>query len=158
MGTIFSELKRRNVIRVALAYIVTAWLLLQVADVVLNNIEAPDWVFQAILLILAISFPIALIFAWAYEMTPEGLKKEKDIDRSKSITPATGRKLDFVIIGMLALALGYFLWERQSYVAPDAESDASEMTDQVRWSGALSPFCLSLICRRTRSRNGLRMD
>ena len=145
MGTIFSELKRRNVIRVALAYIVTAWLLLQVADVVLNNIEAPDWVFQAILLILAISFPIALILAWAYEMTPEGLKKEKDVDRSKSITPATGRKLDFVIIGMLVLALGYFLWERQSYVAPSGDPASAELADartgsMIRRSIAVLPF------------------
>ena len=129
MGTIFSELKRRNVIRVALTYIVTAWLLLQVVDIVLNNIEAPDWVFQAILLLLAISFPIALIFAWAYEMTPEGFKKEKDVDRSKSITPATGRKLDFIIIGMLVLALGYFLWERQSYVAPSGDPASAELAD-----------------------------
>jgi TolB-like protein len=145
MGTIFSELKRRNVIRVALAYIVTAWLLLQVVDIVLNNIEAPDWVFQAILLLLAISFPIALIFAWAYEMTPEGFKKEEDIDRSKSITPATGRKLDFIIIGMLVLALGYFLWERQSYVAPSGDPASAELADvragsMIRRSIAVLPF------------------
>ncbi len=145
MGTIFSELKRRNVIRVALAYIVTAWLLLQVVDVVLNNIEAPDWVFQAILLILAIGFPIALIFAWAYEMTPEGLKKEKDVDRSKSITPVTGRKLDFIIIGMLVLALGYFLWERQAYLAPSGDPASAELADagtgsMIRRSIAVLPF------------------
>ncbi len=122
MGNIFGELKRRNVIRVALAYIVTAWLLLQLTAVVLNNIEAPNWLFQSIMLLLAIGFPIALLFAWAYEMTPVGLRKEKDVDRSQSITPTTGRKLDFIIIGMLVLALGYFLWERQSYVSPSIET------------------------------------
>ena len=145
MGNIFSELRRRNVIRVALAYIVTAWLLLQVADVVLNNIEAPDWVFQTILLMLAIGFPVAVIFAWAYELTPEGLKKEKDVDRSKSITPATGRKLDFAIIGMLVLALGYFLWERQSYVVPSGDTASAELVDartgsMIRRSIAVLPF------------------
>lgn len=135
MGNILSELKRRNVIRVALAYIVTAWLLLQLADVVLNNIEAPEWVFQSIMLVLAIGFPIALLFAWAYEMTPEGLKKEKDVDRSESITHLTGRKLDFVIIGALVLALGYFIWERQTPV-DSADSVESSEVATVAGSGA----------------------
>ena len=109
MGQLIQELKRRNVIRVAVAYAVVAWLLLQVADVVLDNIEAPTWVFQAILLLLIIGFPVALIFAWAFELTPEGVKKEKDVDRSDSVTPFMGRKLDFVIIGALVVALGYFV-------------------------------------------------
>ncbi len=79
----FDELKRRNVFRVGVAYLIAAWLLLQVADVVLDNIEAPTWVFQAILLLLVIGFPVAIIFAWAFELTPEGLQKEKDVDRSE---------------------------------------------------------------------------
>jgi TolB-like protein/Tfp pilus assembly protein PilF len=112
MGQLFEELKRRNVLRIAIAYIVTAWLLLQVADVVLNNIEAPDWVFQAILLLVALGFPFALIFAWAYELTPEGLKREHEVDRSESITHLTGRKLDFIIIAVLVLALGYFAFDK----------------------------------------------
>ena len=88
----FAELKRRNVIRVGIAYVVVAWLIMQFSDVVLNNISAPGWVFQVIMLILAIGFPLVLIFAWAFEMTPEGIKKEKDVDRSQSITPHTGKK------------------------------------------------------------------
>ncbi len=80
MASVWDELKRRNVVRVAVAYAVIAWLLLQVADVVLNNIESPSWVFQTILLLLVIGFPLALIFAWAFELTPEGIKKEKDVD------------------------------------------------------------------------------
>ena len=91
MASVWGELKRRNVVRVAIAYAIVAWLLLQVADVVLDNIEAPTWVFQAILLLLIIGFPLALIFAWAFELTPEGLKKEKDVDRSQSITPTTDK-------------------------------------------------------------------
>ena len=100
----FDELKRRNVFKVGIAYIVVAWLLLQVADVILNNVEAPGWVFQVILLVLAIGLPLISLFAWAFEMTPEGLKREREVDRSQSITPQTGRKLDFMIIGVMALA------------------------------------------------------
>jgi len=106
------ELMRRNVFKVGVAYVIVAWLLLQVADVVLNNIEAATWVFQAILLVLVIGFPLSLFFAWAYELTPEGLKKEKDVDRLESITHVTGRKLDYLIIAALILALGYFAFDK----------------------------------------------
>jgi TolB-like protein/Tfp pilus assembly protein PilF len=108
----FTELKRRNVFRVGIAYAVVAWLVMQFADVVLNNITAPGWVFQAIMLLLAIGFPIVLVFAWAFEMTPEGLKKEKNVDRSHSIAPRTGRKLDRAIIVFLVVALGYFVYDK----------------------------------------------
>jgi adenylate cyclase len=110
----FNELKRRNVIRVGIAYVVIAWLTMQFADVVLNNIEAPGWVFQAIMLVLAIGFPFVLVFAWAFEMTPEGLKKEKDVDRSQSITPQTGKKLNNTILVLMALAIGYLLFDKFS--------------------------------------------
>ena len=128
------ELNRRNVLRVAIAYIVTAWLLLQVADVVLNNIEAPDWVFQAILLLVALGFPFALIFAWAFELTPEGLKREHKVDRSESITHITGRKLDFIIIAVLVLALGYFAYDK---FLLQPVSDSQQMANK---SIAVLPF------------------
>src|SRR5210317_1792367 len=67
----FEELKRRNVFRVGIAYAVSAWVLLQVVDLVLENISAPDWVMQVFMLALAIGFPLALFFAWAFELTPE---------------------------------------------------------------------------------------
>jgi TolB-like protein len=121
----FRELKRRNVIRVGVAYLVTVWLLLQVSDVVIGNIGAPDWVFKAIMLILAIGFPMALIFAWVFELTPEGIKKEKEVDRARSIAPQTGRKLDFTIIGLLALGLAYFIWESRFAAAPGAAGAAT---------------------------------
>ena len=70
------------------------------------------WVFQVILLLLAIGFPLALLLAWAFELTPEGLKKEKDIDRPESITHITGRNLDFSIIGVLAVALVFFALDK----------------------------------------------
>jgi len=110
--SLFEELKRRNVIRVGIGYLITAWLLLQVVDLVLENINAPDWVMQVFMLALAIGFPLALFFAWAFEMTPEGLKKEKEVDRSQSITNVTGRKLDRAIILVMTLALAYFAWDK----------------------------------------------
>lgn len=117
------ELKRRNVFRVGIAYAITTWLLLQVSDVVLGNIEAPGWVFKAIMLVLALGFPVVLLFAWAFELTPEGIRKEKDVDRTQSITPTTGRKLDYAIIALLALGLAYFIWESRFSVK---ESDSRE--------------------------------
>jgi len=130
MTSFWGELKRRNVVRVALAYIIATWLLLQVADIVLNNIEAPDWVFQAILLVVVLGFPIALIFAWAFELTPEGLKKEKDVDRSESITHVTGRKLDFLIISVLVLALVYFAYDKFLF-APTGDEPAVTAATQL---------------------------
>ncbi len=106
------ELKRRNVFRVGIAYVVLAWLTAQVADLVLDNIAAPHWLMQAILLLLGLGLPLALFFAWAFELTPEGLKKEKDVDRARSIAGHTGRKLDHLIIGVLVLALGYFAYDK----------------------------------------------
>ncbi len=138
MTSFWGELKRRNVVRVAVAYVIVAWLLLQVADVVLNNIEAPDWVFQAILLLVALGFPFALIFAWAFELTPEGLKKEKDVDRSESITHVTGRKLDFIIIGVLVGAVGFLLVDK-IYLS-EGDTAADEIIATERQSIAVLPF------------------
>ena len=127
----FKELKRRNVFRVGIAYIVVAWLVLQVADVVLNNITAPGWVFQVIMLVLGLGFPLVLIFAWAFEMTPEGLKRENEVDRSTSITHKTGRKLDFTIIGIMALALTYFIWEARFADKPAEEVVSDTAVEQT---------------------------
>jgi len=107
-----NELKRRNVFRVGIAYVVVAWLTMQVTDVVINNIEAPDWVFQVMMLVLAVGFPIVIIFAWAFEMTPEGIKKEKDVDRTQSVTHQTGRKLDRMIIGIMAVVIAFLVVDR----------------------------------------------
>ncbi len=124
------ELKRRNVFKVGAAYVVVAWILAQITDVFLENFGAPDWVIKTVLLLLMVGFPLALFFAWAFEMTPEGLKKEKDIDRSQSITTQTGRKLDFTIIGLMALALGYFAIDK-FIIAPALNRDNAETTAEV---------------------------
>ncbi len=122
MGRVFTELKRRNVFRVAIAYLVATWLVLQVADLVLENIAAPDWVIQVFMLVFALGFPFALIFSWAYELTPEGLKREKDVDRGQSITGDTGRKLDMATIGMLVAVLAFVGYERTIVTEPGAEA------------------------------------
>jgi len=128
----FEELKRRNVVRVGVVYLIAAWLLAQVADLMLESFHAPDWVIQAILVVLIIGFPLALIFAWAFELTPEGLKKEKDVDRSQSITAATGRKLDRSIIAILVVALVYFVWESRFNTVEDLQKQAAPASAETR--------------------------
>ena len=93
----FNELKRRNVFRVGIAYAVATWVLIQIADILLDNFGAPTWVMKSLVLVLAIGFFVALFFAWAFEMTPEGVKRESEIDRSQSVTQQTGQKLNFAI-------------------------------------------------------------
>jgi len=99
------ELKRRNVIRVAILYFVSSWLLLQLTDVLSSLLPVPDWTGSLVFLLLLVGLAPALIFAWVYEMTPEGLKREKDIDRSHSITSHTARKINAVIAVLLVLAI-----------------------------------------------------
>ena len=108
----FNELKRRNVFKVGISYVVTAWILLQVVDIVLENITAPGWVMQVFMLAMVIGFPLALIFAWAFEITPEGVKLEKDVDRSKSIARETGQKMNRHIIVALSIAVVLLLVDR----------------------------------------------
>ena len=103
--SLFSELRRRNVFRVAIAYSITAWLVAQVAELAFDSFGSPEWVMKTLLFVLAAGLVFAVIFAWAFELTPEGLKREKDVDRSESITHETGRKLNVTIIGVLAAAL-----------------------------------------------------
>ncbi len=130
--SLFVELKRRNVFRVGIVYAVVAWLIVQVADVMIDNIGAPDWLFGTILLLLGIGFPVVVVFAWAFELTPEGIKREKDVDRSQSITGETGRRLDRSIIVVLVLALAYFAVDKFGG-SPPAEPDpqpAAETADE----------------------------
>ena len=130
--SLFNELKRRNVFRVTIAYIVMAWVVMQVADVILNNIVAPAWVFHVLLLFLAIGLPFAVFLAWAFELTPEGLKREHEVDRKQSITSQTGRKLDRTIIVVLLLAVAWFAWDR--YRVEEPVSQPVSMEQQTRAS------------------------
>ena len=106
-----SELKRRNVFRVGIAYAVAAWVLLQVFDVIGDILELPPWGGKLILAMLVIGFFIALIVAWAYELTPDGVKRDSEIDPNQAITTTTRRKLDGLITGLLLLAVAYLLFD-----------------------------------------------
>jgi TolB-like protein/Flp pilus assembly protein TadD len=120
--SLLQELKRRNVFRVGIAYLVGAWVLAQVAELLLSNFEAPAVVMKSILVVLIIGFPVAMFLAWVYELTPEGIKPEAKVDRRQSITSQTGRKLDRVIIAFLVVALGYFAYDK--FAAPVGGSRA----------------------------------
>ena len=140
MGTFFDELKRRNVVRVGIAYVVVCWLVFQIGEILFPEFGAPDWVFKTLILLLAIGFPFAMIFAWAFELTPDGIKKTKDVHVGTSVTASTGRRLDFIIIAALVVALIYFVWERQSPIGDAttnsvAEPIAEEMVDETVATG-----------------------
>ncbi len=139
---IYTELKRRNVFRVGAAYAVASWVLLQIFDVISPIFELPEWAPKLILIILAIGLVPALIFAWAFEMTPEGLKKESEVDRSASIVSATGHRLNYVITGFLILAVVLLLAERQFRPVVVAEPDASVASEETEneKSIAVLPF------------------
>ena len=124
--SLFDELKRRNVFRVGIAYVVLGWLLLQVTDVVVPILELPEWVAKLVLFLLLIGLPLVLFFAWAFELTPEGVKREREVDRGRSITHQTGRKLDRIIIAVLVIALAWFAWDRYGRGPGDPVQDGSE--------------------------------
>jgi TolB-like protein/Tfp pilus assembly protein PilF len=107
----FAELKRRNVYKVAVAYAVLAWLLIQIATQVFPFFEIPNWGVRLIVLFIVIGFPIALILAWAFELTPEGIKRAEDVDLSKSVTPKTGRKLTVIMLAIFVLALSLLVFQ-----------------------------------------------
>lgn len=109
MSSFFGELKRRNVVRVSIAYIVVSWLLIQAAGVLEPALLLPDWVDRVVTVLLLIGFPIVILFAWAFELTPDGVKLTREVDRSHSITPATGKKLEHFTIAALALVVVFFV-------------------------------------------------
>jgi len=126
--SLFEELKRRNVFRVGIAYLVSSWVLLQVLDVVGEILELPPWGGKLILAVLVAGFFVTLFVAWAYELTPEGIKRESEVDRSQSIAPQTGRKLNALIFALMALAIAYLLFDK-FYLAPRlAQQEAASVT------------------------------
>jgi TolB-like protein len=116
---LFAELRRRNVFRVGIAYLLLAWIAIQVTDTVAPALNLPDWTLAFVTWMSILGLPLALFFAWAFELTPEGLKREKEVDRSESITGVTGRRIDFVVIGLLLIAVVFLVVD--NYVFDDAE-------------------------------------
>lgn len=137
---LFAELRRRNVFRVAVAYAVVAWLLAQVADVAFDNFGAPDWVPKSVLFILILGFPLAVFFAWAFELTPDGVKRERDVDRSQSITATTGRKLNRLIIIVLVAAVGFLLVDKFVLQPAPEATVAGDAPGEIDKSVAVLPF------------------
>ncbi|MDH3439278.1 MAG: hypothetical protein OEM63_00905, partial [Gammaproteobacteria bacterium] len=136
----FSELKRRNVIRVALLYLVASWLLLQVADVGISLLGIPDWAGRFVFLLLLMGFPLVMVFSWAYEITPEGVKREKDVPREQSITDETARKLNTAVIVLLLVSLGTLGLDRlipEQVAAPQQSAEA--VTDESVPTAASAP-------------------
>jgi TolB-like protein/Tfp pilus assembly protein PilF len=127
----FTELKRRNVIRMAGLYLVGAWLLVQVAGTVLPMFGAPDWLPRSIVILLAIGFVPALIFSWVFELTPQGLKRDEEVTPEQSIAPQTARRMDRMIIVVLLLALGYFAFDKFVW-APRREAARSQTSPNER--------------------------
>lgn len=151
--SLFKELRRRNVFRVGAAYIIIAWLVAQVLQLVFESFGTPDWAIKTVLVLLATGFPFALFFAWAFEMTPEGLKREHEVDRTQSITPQTGKKLDYMVIGVLALSLAYFAYDkyvlsigRETAAIESAVEDAASqaLTEQAAAADAAAKSAKSI--------------
>ncbi len=143
MRNIIKELTRRNVTKVAFVYIIAGWITMQVVDVMFPALNLPDWMVSAVAAFVLIGFPFALIFAWAFEMTPEGLKREKDVDRSESITPDTGRKLSRSVVIILTIAVGFLLIDK-FVLNPVGDEPASDNVEIVATDGkpsiAVLPF------------------
>jgi TolB-like protein len=166
-----AELKRRNVFRVAIAYVAVGWLVLQVAALLLPAFELPNAYLKALIGAFAIGFIPALVLAWVYELTPEGLKRESEVDRTQSVTHLTGRKLDFLVIGVLGAVVVLLLLDkfvlaprvtaRVAAAAPGAAAvpaadasiavlpfiDLSQAKDQEYFSDGLSEELLDLLAK-----------
>ena len=136
MGLV-SELRRRNVLRMAALYAVAAWLIMQVAEVVVSLAALPEWSGQVVLVLLAIGFPIALVFSWFYELTSEGISLEKDVPPENSITHVTGRRIDFIVISLLSAAVILFAWHSWW---PSTLADKSIAPDKAIESIAVLPL------------------
>src|SRR2546423_926108 len=112
MSNFFAELRRRNVYKVAVAYAIVSWLLIQAASILFPTFEAPPWVMKVVVAVIFLGFPLALILAWAFELTPEGIKRTEEVAPNESMTRRTGRQLDFIIIGVLVLAVALLVLDR----------------------------------------------
>jgi hypothetical protein len=139
IGNFFAELKRRNVYKVAVAYAVVSWLLIQAASIFLPAFNAPQWAMQIIILILVVGFPIALVFSWAFEITSEGIVRESEVKADESITHHTGRKIVALTIVVALIAAGLFVFQMlraRSTIAPRQSETATVPSKSI----AVLPF------------------
>jgi TolB-like protein/cytochrome c-type biogenesis protein CcmH/NrfG len=122
---LIDELKRRNVFRVGAAYVLLGWIVVQVTDTVSPALNLPDWTLPFVTWMGIVGFPFALFLAWAYELTPDGIKREAGVDRTESMTDTTGRKLDVALIALLVIAIGFIAWDTFS----DTQDEATQLAD-----------------------------
>jgi TolB-like protein/tetratricopeptide (TPR) repeat protein len=132
-GNFFSELRRRNVYKVAVAYAIVAWLLIQAASILFPTFEAPAWVMKVFVSAIILGFPVALIFAWAFEITPEGIKRESEVAPNESITRHTGRKLVWttIVLAVIAAGLLIFQFTRKTNVTSNVNAGAESKSIAV---------------------------
>lgn len=135
--SLIAELKRRNVARVAVAYAIVAWLLAQIADLLFGAFGAPDWALRTFVILLLLGFPVALLLAWAFELTPDGIRRESAA-RADRPAAAPSRKLDAVIFGVLALAVAFLLLDR--FVLSTDDDSGSATSAELEASIAVLPF------------------
>jgi len=151
---LISELRRRNVFRMAVLYAVAAWLIMQVAGVLIDLAKLPDWIGTTILWLLAVGFPIALIVSWFYELTPEGINLEKDVEAAESITHVTGRRIDFIVISLLCAGLILFAYDKW-WIGPPPEKSIAVLAfenmsgdpEQEYFSDGISEELLNLLAQ-----------
>ena len=155
----WNELKRRNVIKAAIAYLVVAWLITQVLSIILPAFEAPSYVLKIALVILLIGFPIWIVFSWVYEFTPDGIRKTEDIEPEKSIMPKTGSRLNRVIILALSVAVVFLIYDKITQkpvkvvdtgaksIAVLAFADMSPNKDHEYFSDGISEELLNLLAK-----------
>jgi len=139
MLSLFAELKRRNVFRVAGVYAVVAWLVAQIVALAASSFAAPDWVMQMLIVGLIVGFPVALVFAWAFELTPQGVKRTESVTDGESITGETGRKLDVAILGVLVLVAGLAIFQIFRPTAPVSVTPGTALTQPEQESAATEP-------------------
>ena len=141
MHDFFSELKRRNVVRVGIAYVVVSWVLLQFVDVVAPLLGLPEVFQRGVFLALVLGLPIALVLSWAYELTDDGVKKTEEVDKSESLTHRTGQTLNKLVMVGLLVAVGFLLYDKFSIPEPVAEVIPEPLAEQaVQASIAVLPF------------------
>ncbi len=126
----YSELRRRNVFKVGIVYVVVAWLLLQVSDTLGPALHLPEWFVSAVAFLLILGFPVAIIFAWAFDLTPEGLKSETQADPVAPEAGQIGRKLNYIVVAALVLALSYFVIDKVVFNS-GRDTPSTSTTDQV---------------------------
>lgn len=148
------ELKRRNVFKVGIAYLVGSWLIIQVADILLDNIGSPPWVLLTLFVALGVGFFITLFFAWAFELTPEGIKKEKDVNRNQSITQQTSRKLDYVLFGIILIGIAWLV--AKDSIDSDGVFSSDNATPVVILMDTFAPQ--GVYDQQTRDRSGTNAD